>query len=320
MIYLVTGCAGFIASSVSRLLLEQGNTVLGVDSLNDTYDPRLKQWRLAQLQDFPGFSFHHLDITDRPAINGLLKNKSVDAVLNLAARAGVRDSLEDPWTYFETNTTGNLNLLEACRSFGISKFVLSSTSSVYGDGERPCKEDGPADRPVSPYAASKRAAEMTCYTYHQQHGLDVTVLRYFTVYGPAGRPDMSVFRFIKQISEGNPIVVYGNGSQQRDFTFVGDIARGTIAALKPLGFETVNLGSDRPVVLTEAISTIEKCLGKSAVIEHTPRHPADVDATWANIDKARVLLGWEPEISFEEGVSQAVAWYQQNRDWAKDLL
>jgi nucleoside-diphosphate-sugar epimerase len=320
--YLVTGCAGFIGWKVTELLLADGHHVVGLDNLNDAYDVRLKEWRLAQLNDHTGFTFHRIDITDRPTLSELLATGApkLDGVINLAARAGVRQSVENPWIYFHTNVTGTLNLLELCREHGVEKFVLSSTSSLYGGhNPRPFREDADTNKPLSPYAASKKAAETLCYTYHYLYGIDVTVFRYFTVYGPAGRPDMSLFRFTQWIAEGRPVIVYGDGSQSRDFTYVDDIARGTVAGLKMLGFETINLGSDEPIVLNDAIEMVENLVGKKASIEHKSRHRADIMATWADIDRAKRLLGWQPQIRFKEGVSWLVDWYQANRVWAKDV-
>ncbi len=323
--YLVTGCAGFIGAKVTEFLLREGHTVAGVDNLNDAYDVRLKQWRLAQLEGRPRFVFHKLDITNHKGLSKLWESQdqegvSFDAVINLAARAGVRQSVRNPWVYFETNATGMLNLLELCREFTVKKFVLASTSSLYGaDNPRPFREDANTDAPLSPYAASKKAAEALCYTYHYLYGIDVTVLRYFTVYGPAGRPDMSLFRFVQWISEERPVIVYGDGQQSRDFTYVDDIARGTIAGLKPLGYEVINLGSDEPIVINDAIRLVEELVGKKANVEHKPRHPADVLATWADIGKAERLLGWRPRASFAEGVAQLAVWYRKNREWAKDV-
>jgi len=319
---LVTGCAGFIGWKVCEFLLADGHMIVGVDNLNDAYDVRLKQWRLAQLEGKPGFEFHRLDITDRSALARSTFNvQRFDAVINLAARAGVRQSVENPWGYFETNVTGTLNLLELCREFGVKKCVQASTSSLYGArNPRPFREDADTNAPLSPYAASKKAAEALCYTYHYLYELDVTVLRYFTVYGPAGRPDMSMFRFVQWISEGRPVIVYGDGQQSRDFTYVDDIARGTIAGLKPLGYEVINLGSDTPVVLMDAIRLVEGLVGKKANIEYKPRHPADVLATWADIGKAERLLEWRPKIQFEKGVAHLVAWYRENREWARDVV
>ncbi len=267
--YLLTGCAGFIASKVADLLLAAGQEVVGVDNLNNAYDPRLKQWRLARLQPRQNFRFHQLDITDRAAIEPLFEpvggRPPFAAVVNLAARAGVRPSVTNPWVYYEANCTGTLNLLEMCRRAGVRKFLLASTSSLYGmHNPVPYREDADTNRPLSPYAASKKAAETLAFSYHHLHGLDISIPRYFTVYGPAGRPDMSVFRFIRRIAEGEPIIVFGDGTQSRDFTFVDDIARGTIAALRPLGYEVINLGGDRVVTLRAVIDQIAAASGQEA--------------------------------------------------------
>ncbi len=327
---LVTGCAGFIGSKITELLLERGDNVVGVDDLNDAYSPQLKEWRLAQIQKFPAFEFERLDITHFNALKELFQQHKFDAVMNLAARAGVRASVENPWVYLETNIKGTLNILELCslrspttssygKEFGVKKFLLASTSSIYGEGEMPFSESQKTDFQLSPYAASKKGAESMAYTYHYLYGIDITIPRYFTVYGPAGRPDMSIFKFIHHIAEGLPIPVYGDGSQERDFTYIDDIARGSIAGLKPLGFEVINLGSDRPVKLNRVIQLIEQSLGKKAKIEYQPRHPADVPATWADITRARELLGWRPLVSIEEGIQRTVEWYLENREWAKNV-
>ncbi|NQU24085.1 MAG: GDP-mannose 4,6-dehydratase [Candidatus Nealsonbacteria bacterium] len=330
--YLVTGCAGFIASRVCALLLEKGDLVVGVDNLNDAYDTRLKQWRLATLKSHEGFRFLETDITDQTTMRRLFETDAEPrgpggpsqppyaAVINLAARAGVRPSVENPWIYYQANCNGTLSLLEFCRQFGVEKLVLASTSSLYGgDNPVPYREDADTNRPLSPYAASKKAAEALAYTYHHLHGIDVSMLRYFTVYGPAGRPDMSVFRFIRRIAEGEPILVFGDGSQSRDFTYVDDIARGTIAALRPLGYEAINLGGDRPVKLSEIIEQIAELVGRPVQIEYQPAHPADVPATWADISKAARLLDWSPQVSVEEGLRRSVDWYRANRDMALPL-
>jgi len=320
--YFVTGAAGFIGSKVSELLLSDGHVVIGVDNLNDAYDVRLKHWRLAQLQNKSGFEFYQQDITDRKGLKDIWESKGLrfDAIINLAARAGVRPSVESPWVYFETNTIGTLNLLDLCKEYGVKKFVLASTSSLYGkDNAMPYREDQGTDHPLSPYAASKKAAEAICYSYHYLHGIDVTVFRYFTVYGPAGRPDMMPFRMVQWISEDRPVRVFGDGQQSRDFTYVDDIARGTIAGLKLLGYEVINLGSDVPVVLMAAIRLSEEAIGRKAILDFEPRHRADVTATWADIGKAKRLLDWQPQTNFEEGVKRLVDWYKNNQEWASQI-
>jgi UDP-glucuronate 4-epimerase len=319
--YLLTGVAGFIASKVAGLLLSEGHTVVGIDNMDSAYDVRLKQWRLTQIQGLPGFEFHRYDITDRPAMRDLCEaggKRKFDAIINLAARAGVRQSIEDPWAYITTNITGTLNLLELCREFDIKKMVLASSSSLYGnENPMPFREDADTDRPSSPYAASKKGAEALCHTYHHLLGIDITIFRYFTVFGPAGRPDMSLFRFVQWISEGRPVIIYGDGRQSRDFTYVDDIARGTAAGLRPMGFEIINLGSSSPVVLLDAIRTIEGLTGQKAELEFRPLHSSDVPATWANIDRAERLLNWRPQVTFESGAASLVKWYQNNREWTR---
>jgi nucleoside-diphosphate-sugar epimerase len=319
--YLVTGVAGFIGSKVAEFLLSDGHNVLGVDNMNQAYDVRLKRWRLEHLLQNRSFKFYEMDIADKEKIESLFKeNSKIEAVINLAARAGVRQSVEDPWVYFDTNVIGTINLLEMCRKYEVGKFVLASSSSVYGkSSSMPYKEDTNTDEPLSPYASSKKSAETLCYTYHYLYNLDITVFRYFTVYGPAGRPDMSLFRFVQWIMEDRPIVVFGDGSQSRDFTYIDDIARGTILGLRPLGYEIINLGSDEPVVLMDAIKLIERFTGKKARIKYLPKHPADVPATWADISKASKFLGWRPETRFEDGVKKLVSWYKENRQWAKEI-
>jgi nucleoside-diphosphate-sugar epimerase len=318
--YLVTGVAGFIGAKVAEQLLAEGHRLVGLDNLNDAYDPRLKEWRLARLRPMPGFTFRRVDISDRLALAEAWGGESYDAVVNLAARAGVRQSVRDPWVYAQTNVMGTLGLLELCRERGVRKFVQASTSSLYGkDNPRPFREDADISRPLSPYAATKGAAEMLCHTYHNLHGLDVTVLRYFTVYGPAGRPEMSIFRFIQWIAEERPVVLYGDGSQERDFTFVDDIARGTVAALRPLGFEVINLGADHPVPLRDVIGEIEGLVGKEAGLDMRSEAPGDVRATWADIHKASDLLGWKPQVQIRHGLEACLAWYQAERDWARSI-
>ena len=317
---LVTGSAGFIGSRVATLLIEQGHEVRGIDNMNDAYDVRMKHWRNENLLAPGSVEWMKGDITDRHTVNTLIGEFRPDAVINLAARAGVRQSIENPWVYYETNVTGTLNLLEACKDVGVTRFLLASTSSVYGENEMPFSEDAPIETVLSPYATSKKAAEELCRLYWHLFDFDITVFRFFTVYGPSGRPDMSLFRFVKWIAEEEPLQLNGDGTQQRDFTHVDDVAKGVVAALdRQPGFETINLGSDRPVELNAVIDEIESALGKIATIERHPFHPTDVPATWANISRARELLGWEPQVGLKEGVASVVEWYLENRDWAKDV-
>jgi dTDP-glucose 4,6-dehydratase len=318
--YLVTGSAGFIGAYVTQQLLAAGHQVTGIDNLNTAYDVSLKDWRLNRLNSLPGFQFHKIDISDNPKLTEIWKDNKFDAVINLAARAGVRYSVRNPRIYFQTNLTGTLNLLELCRDRSVPKFVQASTSSLYGNhNPTPFSEDADISKPLSPYAASKGAAEMLCHSYHHLYGIDVTILRYFTVYGPAGRPDMSIFRFVQWISENRPVIIYGDGNQERDFTFVEDIARGTILGLKTLGYEVINLGSDHPVKLIDVVKKIEGILGEKAQIEWRDTAPADVRATWANIEKAGTTLGWEPSHSFSDGLLSCVDWYRAERDWAQGV-
>jgi len=322
--YLVTGAAGFIASQVSKQLLDQGDQVIGVDNLNDYYDVRLKNWRLQQLKAHrhaKNFSFACLDIEDQAKLVDLFKVEgSFDAVLNLAARAGVRYSMENPHVYLSTNAEGILNLLECMRAHGCKKLVLASTSSLYAGQKMPFTEDLAVNEPLSPYAASKKAGELMAYSYHKLYQMDVSVVRYFTVFGPAGRPDMGIFRFIKWIDEGVSIEMFGDGSQSRDFIYVDDIARGTIAAIQDVGYQIINLGGGRnPVSLISIISKLEELMCKKAKIDHKPFHVADLMETWADISKAKNLLGWEPQVSLNEGLEKSVQWYMDNQHWLKEV-
>jgi UDP-glucuronate 4-epimerase len=318
--YLLTGAAGFIGAQVASELLARGDQVVGVDNLNDAYDPRLKDWRLQRLRLHAAFHFERLDISEPDGLTAVAGLGPFEAVINLAARAGVRASVRVPELYVRTNAIGALRLLELCTSQGIPKFVQASTSSLYGaHNPRPFREDADISRPLSPYAATKGAAELLCHSFHALHGLDVTILRYFTVFGPAGRPEMSIFRFIQWVEEGRPVVLYGDGQQERDFTYVDDIVRGTLAALRPLGFEVINLGSDRPVTLKGLLEAIERITGKVARLDQRPDAPGDVRATWADIGKAGKLLGWEPRVDLETGLRACVDWYRAERAWASSI-
>lgn len=318
--YFVTGAAGFIASRVAEYLLNDGHTVVGVDNMNDAYDVRMKEYRLRKLQAVPGFTFHKLDIAEKSIIEQF-KDDSFEAVINLAARAGVRASVANPWVYLETNVTGTLNMLELCRQTGTKKFLLASTSSIYGaDPPYPTPETASSDAPLQPYAASKKGAEALAHAYHYLHDIDVSVVRYFTVYGPAGRPDLALFRFTQWISEGRLVQVYGDGEQSRGFTYLDDIARGTIQALKPLGYEIINLGGHEVITINNLIALIEEVVGQKAIVKYGPAVPADMRSNWADVRKAGELLGWEPQFNLREGVQCLAEWYNAERNWAKDVL
>jgi len=317
--YLVTGCAGFIASRVTQHLLNDGHTVVGIDNLNDYYDVSLKNHRIRQLKS-SNFQFSILDLENTSLVNALFEKYKFDGVINLAARAGVRYSMINPSVYMTTNAMGSLNLLEAMRNNGVRKYVLASTSSLYAGQEMPFVETLPVNNPLSSYAASKKAAEVLAYSHHHLYDLDISICRYFTVYGPAGRPDMSYFRFIQWIDQGRPLEIFGDGTQSRDFTYVDDIASGTIAALKPLGYEIFNLGGGKqPTTLLLMIEKLEELLGKKAKLEFKPFHIADVKSTYADISKAKSLLDWEPTISLDEGLEQCVKWYRDNQPWVSSI-
>ncbi|MBP7582598.1 MAG: GDP-mannose 4,6-dehydratase [Spirochaetes bacterium] len=317
---LLTGAAGFVGYKTAELLLAQGFRVVGVDNMNDYYDVRLKAYRRDHLAVRENWTFHEADIENIGTLRGLFAAEKIGAVINLAARAGVRYSMENPHVYMSTNAQGTLNLLECMREHGVKKMVLASTSSLYAGLPMPFVEDLPVNTPISPYAASKKAAEVMAYTYHYLYGMDVSVVRYFTVYGPAGRPDMSPFRFIKWIDEGTPIELFGDGSQARDFTYVDDIADGTVRALKEVGYEIINLGGGKnPITISTMIGMMEARLGKKAVIEQKPFHKADMMETWADITKAGRILGWEPKVSFDEGIRRTVEWHVEHREWLRGV-
>jgi nucleoside-diphosphate-sugar epimerase len=307
---LVTGVAGFIASKTAELLLKEGVEVVGIDNLNDYYDVSLKNLRLSEIKDFK-FHFEKIDIEDKAALENLFKTHKFDVVFNLAARAGVRYSMENPDIYMSTNAQGTLNLLECMRVHKVPKFVLASTSSLYAGQPMPFKEDLPVNTPISPYAATKKAAEVMAYTYNYLYKIDVSVVRYFTVYGPAGRPDMSPYIFADKLLKNEELPVFGDGSQSRDFTYVDDIAKGTILAAKPLGYEIINLGGgNNPITLNQMIALMEKFSGKKAKLKLSAKIAADMDVTWADISKAKSLLGWEPKVGFEEGIERLIKWHQ----------
>lgn len=318
---LVTGACGFIGWKVSEMLLSKDYRVIGIDNLNSYYDVNLKKWRLQSLERFENFKFYKCDIENFNALEEIFQKEKPEGIINLAARAGVRYSTVNPFVYISTNVMGTLNLLELMRKYGINKIILASTSSLYAGKKIPYREDMATETPISPYAASKKSAEMLLYTYNYLYGIEGVVLRYFTVYGPAGRPDMSYFRFIKLIDEGKSITVYGDGKQKRDFTYIDDIAKGTVLAYEKKidNFEIINLGNNKPVELMKIIRLIEECLGKKAIIDFKPFHKADMFETYADITKAEKLLSWKPVINIEEGIKNCIEWYTLNKEMLAKL-
>ena len=323
--YIITGCAGFIGSHVAKRLLDSGEQVLGIDDLDQSSDPRLKRWRLEPLLRSPQFKMFNGDITENNTIQSISRRLGESgarptAVINMAGQSGMRAAIGDPHLSVNVNITGTLNMLELCRRNRIKKFVSASSSNVYGNSSiGPADEAGPTDQPLSTYAASHKSAEVLAHSYQYMHGLDVSMLRFFTVYGPAGRPDMSVLRFARWIASGEPVTVYGDGSQERDFIYIDDAARGVLAAVKHVGYETFNLGSSMPVTINEMISIIESAVGHKANVVAAPVNRADVKSTWANVAKARRMLGWEPRVSLEDGIKNTVAWYLTNREMVDAL-
>lgn len=331
---LVTGAAGFIGMHVSQLLLARGDQVVGLDNLNNYYDPQLKHDRLARLTGKPGFEFIKLDVADRAGMEKLFAEGGFDRVVHLAAQAGVRYSLENPHAYIESNVTGFTNILEGCRHAKVQHLVYASSSSVYGGNTlMPFSEHHSVDHPVSLYAATKKANELMAHTYSHLFGLPTTGLRFFTVYGPWGRPDMALFLFTKAILEGRPIDVFNHGNMKRDFTYVDDIVEGVIrvldrnAAANPdydpiaadpatsnVPYRVFNIGNNNPVQLLDFIGAIEEALGQKAEKRLLPLQDGDVPATYANTDQLNDWVGFVPDTTVQEGVGRFVAWY---RDYYK---
>ena len=340
--YLVTGAAGFIGARVTEMLLAEGHNVVGIDNINDYYDVSLKEKRRSRLLENAdrdasclkhhnhshalraivqeNFKFLEIDIEDSDRLAALFAEFAFDAVLNLAARAGVRASIQEPEKYFRTNSLGALNLLQLVKKHDVPRFVMASTSSLYAGASMPFNEQADVTKPLSPYAASKLSAESLAHAWHHLYGVNVCVLRYFTVYGPVGRPDMSPFRFTECIRRGLPLELYGDGNQTRDLTYIDDIARGTLLALQVHGYEVVNLGGGGdPISILEMIGTLEEHLQKKASIHHLPSHPGDMRDTSADIAKARSLLGWAPLISSKEGLGKLAAWHLENAAWLNGI-
>jgi UDP-glucuronate 4-epimerase len=312
---LVTGAAGFIGSHAAIAFIERGDRVVGLDNLNDYYDPARKRANLAEISATPGaaecFTFIEGDIRDRALVRRLFSEWSFTAVAHLAAMAGVRVSVDDPWLYYETNLTGTLNLLDASHQNSKPNFVLASTSSAYGNTKQvPFVETDSADRPLAPYPASKRAAELLGHSYHHIQGLDFTALRFFTVYGPRGRPDMLAYKILDAMRLGQSMPLYNGGQMHRDWTFVSDIVQGVVTATdRRLGYEVINIGRGEPVLLADFVRNLEALAGGRAPVTSEPMMRADVSHTYADISKARKLLDYEPKVSVADGVQQFFDWY-----------
>ena len=315
MNFLVTGGAGFIGSHVCERLLHGGHYVWAFDELNSFYDPQLKRRNIREIQSLAKpFEFVHGDLTDRAALDELFGSVKFDQVIHLAARAGVRPSLEEPALYQRVNVEGTVNLLEAARKAGVKKMTLASSSSVYGVNSKvPFAESDPIFAAISPYAASKLACEALGHVYHHLYGMDVAMLRFFTVYGPRQRPDLAIYKFAKLISAGIPIPVYGDGSTARDYTFVSDTVDGVMACTeREFGFDIFNLGESETVTLSRLIQVLESALGKKAIIDRQPAQPGDVPITFADISKSRAKLGYQPHIKIEQGIALFVDWFRRN--------
>ena len=314
MNFLVTGGAGFIGSHVCERLLRDGHAVWALDDLNSFYDPALKRNNLREIQSLAKpFEFIVGDITERAVLDEIFSSVKFDQVIHLAARAGVRPSLEEPALYQRVNVEGTVNVLEAARLNGVKKTIIASSSSVYGVNSKvPFSESDPVFSAISPYAASKLACEALGHVYHHIYGMDVTMLRFFTVYGPRQRPDLAIHKFAKLISAGKPIPVFGDGSTARDYTFIDDIVDGVIACTqRSFGYEIFNLGESQTVKLDQLITLLEKSLGKKAVINRQPPQPGDVPITFADISKARIKLGYNPQVKILRGLPLFVEWFKK---------
>jgi len=309
---LVTGAAGFIGSHLVERLLSQGRNVVGVDNFDDFYDPQVKRRNISACLTDDNFKLIEADIRDAAAMDKTI-GTNIEIVVHLAARAGVRPSIEQPWLYTDVNINGTVVLLEAARRKGVRKFIFGSSSSVYGNNEKvPFSENDEVDSPISPYAATKRAGELLCYTYHHLYDMDITCLRFFTVYGPRQRPDLAIHKFARLIEDGKPIPVYGDGTMMRDFTYIDDVINGTIAAIEKCnGFNIYNLGESRPISVNDLIGQIEKALGKKAQRQYVPAPPGDVRRTFADVSKAVRELGYNPSTPIEAGLAKFVTWLRE---------
>lgn len=309
---LVTGAAGFIGSHLCDALLDAGHAVLGIDNFNGFYDPAIKARNIAGAEQRPGFECVRGDILDRGLLAELFTRFAPDRVVHLAAWAGVRPSIEHPAIYQQVNLEGTVNLLEQCRASGVDRFVFASSSSVYGSRKQvPFHEDDPVDRPISPYAATKKAGELLCYTWHHLHRLHVHCLRFFTVYGPRQRPEMAIHKFARLIDRGEPITLFGDGSSSRDYTYVDDIVRGVVASIEAVeGYRIYNLGGSETTTLSTLVEHLGRALETTPAVKHLPMQPGDVPRTFADVSRARAELGYDPQVGIAEGIDRFARWFR----------
>ena len=311
----VTGGAGFIGSHVVDALLQLGNKVICIDNFNDYYDPNRKEKNIDEAKKNPNFILERVDITDKQALKTIFDNHKIEVIIHLAARAGVRPSMENPELYHKVNVEGTKNILEIAVQHKCQQVIYGSSSSVYGTNQKvPFSEEDEINNFISPYAETKKKAEELCKQYHKEHQLNITCLRFFTVYGPRGRPDMAPYKFTKNILEGKPITQFGDGSSKRDYTFIDDIKEGILQALQhPLPFEIINLGNSKTISLTEFIHLIEKVTEKKAIIQQQPTQKGDVPITYADMTKAKNLLNFSTSTSVEEGLQKFIEWYKHEQ-------
>ncbi|MEO8720424.1 MAG: GDP-mannose 4,6-dehydratase [Ginsengibacter sp.] len=312
---LVTGAAGFIGSNVSEHLIAQNHKVIGIDNFDDFYPRKIKNSNLEQLLSDNNFTFYESDIRDKDALNSIFSSNQIDIVIHLAAKAGVRPSIDSISEYYDVNVNGTVNLLESMKAHGVVKMLYASSSSIYGNNSKvPFSEEDRVDNPISPYASTKKSGELLCHVYCHLYKFDITCLRFFTVFGPRQRPDLAIHKFTRLIDEGLVLPFYGDGTTSRDYTYIDDIVNGIDCALNALdGYRIYNLGESRVISLKNLVETIEKILDKKAVLEFLPLQPGDVNTTYADISKARLEIGYEPKTDIETGIEKFINWYKKNK-------
>ena len=315
MRFLITGGAGFIGSHIVDKLLSSGENVVVIDNFNPYYDPEIKWKNISNAQENPNFKLLEGDILDKDLLNDIFSSFDIDILVHMAAQAGVRGSIKNPELYTKVNVLGTLNLLEMCKKYKIKKMVFGSSSSIYGNSEVPFSENNKVDEPISPYAATKKGAELLCYNYYHLYKIPITCLRFFTVYGPRQRPGMAIHKFTRLMNDNKLIPIYGDGSSSRDYTYITDILDGIKSAIKKdLGFEIINLGSSDPIKLMDLVNLIQKKMDKKAKLSFLPSQSGDVERTYADVSKAEKLLGYSSKVSIEEGIEKFVKWYLNKKE------